>query len=115
MRELEGKCRAQSEQFSQLSRHLEQLRQHTGAINLLGGSSVALPDAPTFPSKPFPQFMNGLAPSIGKSKHLATWAAVQRAGWVMGWAQGSVDGPLLQHPGRGLGCWEVGQQRASQH
>ncbi|XP_073080057.1 RIMS-binding protein 2 isoform X8 [Manis javanica] len=68
VRELEGKCRAQSEQFSQLSRHLEQLRQHTGAINLLGGSSVALPDAPTFPSKPFPQFMNGLAPSIGKSQ-----------------------------------------------
>ncbi|KAI5166225.1 Rims-Binding Protein 2 [Manis pentadactyla] len=68
VRELEGKCRAQSEQFSQLSRHLEQLRQHTGAIDLLGGSSVALPDAPTSPSKPFPQFMNGLAPSIGKGQ-----------------------------------------------
>ncbi|XP_036159331.1 RIMS-binding protein 2 isoform X6 [Myotis myotis] len=65
VRELEDKCRAQSEQFSLLSRDLEKFRQHAGAIDLLGGSLVPL-DAPLAPgSKPFPQFMNGLAPSIG--------------------------------------------------
>lgn len=65
MRELEDKCRAQSEQFSLLSRDLEKFRQHAGTIDLLGGSLAPL-DAPLAPgSKPFPQFMNGLAPSIG--------------------------------------------------
>ncbi|CAK6439934.1 unnamed protein product [Pipistrellus nathusii] len=65
VRELEDKCRAQSEQFSLLSRDLEKFRQHAGTIDLLGGSLAPL-DAPLAPgSKPFPPFMNGLAPSIG--------------------------------------------------
>lgn len=64
VRELEEKCRAQSEQFGLLSRDLEKFRQHAGRIDLLG-SSTAPSDGPPPPSKPFPRFMNGLAPSIG--------------------------------------------------
>lgn len=68
VRELEEKCRVQSEQFNLLSRDLEKFRQHTGNIDLLGGSSVALLDVPLAPGKPFPQYMNGLATSIHKGK-----------------------------------------------
>ncbi|XP_054450054.1 RIMS-binding protein 2 [Pteronotus mesoamericanus] len=71
VRELEDRCRAQSEQFSQLSRGLEEFRRHAGKIDLLGGSSVASLDVPLSPSKPFPQFMNGLAPSIGSGQESA--------------------------------------------
>lgn len=66
VRELEEKCRVQSEQFNLLSRDLEKFRQHTGSIDLLGSSSVALLDVPLAPGKPFPQYMNGLATSIHK-------------------------------------------------
>ncbi|XP_055003591.1 RIMS-binding protein 2 isoform X9 [Sorex araneus] len=58
VRELEERCRAQSEQFSLLSRDLEKFRQQAGRVDLLAGS-------PTAPGKPFPQFMNGLAASLG--------------------------------------------------
>ncbi|XP_036132603.1 RIMS-binding protein 2 isoform X2 [Molossus molossus] len=68
VRELEDKCRVQSEQFSLLSRDLEKFRQHAGHIDLLGGSCVASLDVPPTPSKPFPHFMNGLAPSIGSGQ-----------------------------------------------
>ncbi|XP_043344835.1 RIMS-binding protein 2 isoform X9 [Cervus canadensis] len=71
VRELEEKCRTQSEQFSLLSRDLEQFRQHAGKIDLLGSSSVASLDVPSSPSKSFPRFMNGLAPSIGKGQESA--------------------------------------------
>ncbi|XP_053784988.1 RIMS-binding protein 2 isoform X2 [Desmodus rotundus] len=67
VRELEDKCRAQSEQFSLLSRGLETFRQHAGKVDLLGGSVTSL-DGPSSPGKPFPQFMNGLAPSIGSGQ-----------------------------------------------
>uniref|UniRef100_A0A8C2LUN8 RIMS-binding protein 2 n=1 Tax=Cricetulus griseus TaxID=10029 RepID=A0A8C2LUN8_CRIGR len=66
VRELEEKCRVQSEQFNLLSRDLEKFRQHTGSIDLLGSSPVALLDVPLAPGKPFPQYMNGLATSIHK-------------------------------------------------
>ncbi|XP_074212684.1 RIMS-binding protein 2 isoform X6 [Camelus bactrianus] len=67
VRELEEKCRAQSEQFSLLSRDLEEFRQHAGKIDL-GGSSAAPSDSPSSPSKPFPRLMNGLAPPISKGQ-----------------------------------------------
>lgn len=66
-RELEEKCRAQSEHFILLSRDLGRLREHAGEIDLQGGSSL---DVPSSPGKPFRSFMNGLAPSIGKGKRL---------------------------------------------
>ncbi|XP_069353483.1 RIMS-binding protein 2 isoform X6 [Eulemur rufifrons] len=68
VRELEEKCRTQSEQFNLLSRDLEKFRQHAGKIDLLGSSAVAPLDVPTAPSKPFPPFMNGLATSISKGQ-----------------------------------------------
>ncbi|XP_023576329.1 RIMS-binding protein 2 isoform X1 [Octodon degus] len=66
VRELEEKCRTQSEQFHLLSRDLEKFRQHAGKIDLLGSSVVASLDVPGVPGKAFPQSMNGLATSIGK-------------------------------------------------
>lgn len=91
MRELEDKCRVQSEQFSLLSRDLEKFRQHAGSIDLLGGSCVASLDGPPSPGKPFPHFMNGLAPSIGSGE----WRALPPR-------------PTLTH----LWVWEGGRQRA---
>ncbi|XP_037016952.2 RIMS-binding protein 2 isoform X3 [Artibeus jamaicensis] len=70
VRELEDTCRAQSEQFSLLSRDLQRLRQHAGRTDLLGGSLASL-DVPSSPGKPFPQFMNGLAPSIRSGQESA--------------------------------------------
>ncbi|XP_032252259.1 RIMS-binding protein 2 isoform X13 [Phoca vitulina] len=70
VRELEEKCRTQSEQFRLLSQDLERLREHAGRIDLLGGSAGASLDVPAS-GKPFPQFMNGLAPSIGKAQESA--------------------------------------------
>nr|XP_037843166.1 RIMS-binding protein 2 isoform X10 [Chlorocebus sabaeus] len=71
VRELEEKCRTQSEQFNLLSRDLEKFRQHAGKIDLLGGSTVAPLDVSTVPGKPFPQFVNGLATSLGKGQESA--------------------------------------------
>ncbi|XP_054299030.1 RIMS-binding protein 2 isoform X3 [Pongo pygmaeus] len=71
VRELEEKCRTQSEQFNLLSRDLEKFRQHAGKIDLLGGSAVAPLDVSTAPGKRFPQFMNGLATSLGKGQESA--------------------------------------------
>uniref|UniRef100_M3XYB1 RIMS-binding protein 2 n=1 Tax=Mustela putorius furo TaxID=9669 RepID=M3XYB1_MUSPF len=47
VRELEEKCRTQSEQFSLLSQDLERLRQHAGKIDLLGGSAGTSLDVPS--------------------------------------------------------------------
>ncbi|XP_049625153.1 RIMS-binding protein 2 isoform X5 [Suncus etruscus] len=58
VRELEERCRAQSEQFCLLSRDLEQFRQQAGRVDLLASS-------PTPPGTPFLPFMNGLATSRG--------------------------------------------------
>ncbi|XP_032954065.1 RIMS-binding protein 2 isoform X4 [Rhinolophus ferrumequinum] len=65
VRELEEKCRAQSEQFRLLSRDLHKFRQHAAHVDLLGGSLGASTDVPSTPSKPLPQLVNGIAPSIG--------------------------------------------------
>lgn len=70
VRELEEQCRTQSEQFSLLSQDLERLRQRAGEIDLLGGGPGVASDVPAS-SKPFPQFMNGLTPSIGKGECVA--------------------------------------------
>nr|XP_019604351.1 PREDICTED: RIMS-binding protein 2 isoform X2 [Rhinolophus sinicus] len=65
VRELEEKCRAQSEQFRLLSRDLHKFRQHAAQVDLLGGSPGASTDVPSTPSKPLPQLVNGITPSIG--------------------------------------------------
>lgn len=61
VRELEERCRAQSEQFCLLSRDLEQFRQQAGRVDLLASS-------PTPPGTPFLPFMNGLATSRGAGR-----------------------------------------------
>ncbi|XP_029475770.1 RIMS-binding protein 2 isoform X8 [Rhinatrema bivittatum] len=65
VRELEEKCRIQSEQFNLLSKELERFRQQAGKIDLLSGASVASSDILGSPSKALSQFMNGIATSIG--------------------------------------------------
>ncbi|XP_019342211.2 RIMS-binding protein 2 isoform X7 [Alligator mississippiensis] len=66
VRELEEKCRTQSEQFNLLSKELEKFRQQAGKIDLLSSNSVASSDLPGSPSKSLSQLMNGIANSIGK-------------------------------------------------
>ncbi|KAM9219551.1 RIMS-binding protein 2 isoform 7-T7 [Leptosomus discolor] len=66
VRELEEKCRTQSEQFNLLSRELEKFRQQAGKIDLLSSNSVAPSDIPGSPGKSLSQLMNGIATSIGK-------------------------------------------------
>ncbi|KAM7090036.1 RIMS-binding protein 2 isoform 4-T4 [Ciconia maguari] len=66
VRELEEKCRTQSEQFNLLSRELERFRQQAGKIDLLSSNSVASSDIPASPGKSLSQLMNGIATSIGK-------------------------------------------------
>lgn len=68
VRELEEKCRTQSEQFNLLSRELEKFRQQAGKIDLLSSNSVASSDIPGSPGKSLSQLMNGIATSIGKGK-----------------------------------------------
>uniref|UniRef100_A0A287D2D4 RIMS-binding protein 2 n=1 Tax=Ictidomys tridecemlineatus TaxID=43179 RepID=A0A287D2D4_ICTTR len=98
VRELEEKCRTQSEQFSRLSRDLEKFRQQAGKIDLLGSGSVASLDIPLAPSKPFPQFMNGLATSIGKGEYWASLGLGVGKGYHPGQAGAAVHQPHLPVP-----------------
>ncbi|XP_063000006.1 RIMS-binding protein 2 [Elgaria multicarinata webbii] len=66
VRELEEKCRTQSEQFNLLSKELERFRQQAGKIDLLSSSALASVDIPVSPSKSLSQLMNGIATSLGK-------------------------------------------------
>uniref|UniRef100_A0A8D2L9V5 RIMS-binding protein 2 n=1 Tax=Varanus komodoensis TaxID=61221 RepID=A0A8D2L9V5_VARKO len=66
VRELEEKCRTQSEQFNLLSKELERFRQQAGKIDLLSSNSLASSDIPVSPSKSLSQLMNGIATSLGK-------------------------------------------------
>ncbi|XP_069476210.1 RIMS-binding protein 2 isoform X19 [Ambystoma mexicanum] len=66
VRELEEKCRMQSQQFNLLSKELEKFRQQTGTIDLLSGTSLSSADALGSPGKALSQFMNGIATPIGK-------------------------------------------------
>ncbi|XP_042297692.1 RIMS-binding protein 2 isoform X12 [Sceloporus undulatus] len=66
VRELEEKCRTQSEQFNLLSKELERFRQQAGKIDLLSSNSLASLDSPGSPSKSLSQLMNGISTSLGK-------------------------------------------------
>ncbi|CAI9608521.1 unnamed protein product, partial [Staurois parvus] len=72
VRELEEKCRIQSEQFNLLSRELEKFRQQAGKIDLLSGNTVCNFDAPISPNKTLTQLMNGIATTIGKGHESPT-------------------------------------------
>ncbi|XP_078524140.1 RIMS-binding protein 2 [Lissotriton helveticus] len=72
VRELEEKCRMQSQQFNLLSKELEKFRQQTGKIDLLSGTSLTSSDALGSSGKALSQFMNGIATSIGKGHESPT-------------------------------------------
>ncbi|NXH42361.1 RIMB2 protein, partial [Dicaeum eximium] len=65
VRELEEKCRTQSEQFNLLSRELERFRQQAGKIELLS-TAPAPAGLPAAPGKALAQLMNGIATALGK-------------------------------------------------
>uniref|UniRef100_A0A8D0DJB6 RIMS-binding protein 2 n=1 Tax=Salvator merianae TaxID=96440 RepID=A0A8D0DJB6_SALMN len=66
VRELEEKCRMQSEQFNLLSKELERFRQQAGKIDLLSSNFLASSNIPGSPSKPLSQLVNGIATSLSK-------------------------------------------------
>ncbi|XP_075689417.1 RIMS-binding protein 2 isoform X13 [Rhinoderma darwinii] len=72
VRELEEKCRTQSEQFNLLSRELEKFRQQAGTIDLFSGNAIFNSDVPGSPNKAFTQLMNGIATTIGKGHESPT-------------------------------------------
>ncbi|KAG8455993.1 hypothetical protein GDO86_001976 [Hymenochirus boettgeri] len=72
VRELEEKCRTQSEQFNLLSRELEKFRLQAGNIDLLTGNIGGTTDVPGSPNKIFAQLINGIATSIGKGHESPT-------------------------------------------
>lgn len=81
VRELEEKCRSQSEQFNLLSQELERFRQQAGKIDLLSSPSVPAPELPGPPGKALAQLMNGIATSLGKGKGQLTFTKVSVCWW----------------------------------
>ncbi|XP_042187537.1 RIMS-binding protein 2 isoform X1 [Oncorhynchus tshawytscha] len=63
VRELEEKCRTQSEQFNLLSKELEKFRLQTGKFDILGSGTdpVTAGETPGSPNKSLSQLLNGLA------------------------------------------------------
>ncbi|XP_026100528.1 RIMS-binding protein 2 isoform X15 [Carassius auratus] len=68
VRELEEKCRSQSEQFNLLSKELEKFRLQAGKLDILSSSQLTGGDSPGSPSKPLTlsQLLNGLTSPSGK-------------------------------------------------
>ncbi|XP_072538597.1 RIMS-binding protein 2 isoform X11 [Salminus brasiliensis] len=69
VRELEERCRSQSEQFNLLSKELEKFRLQAGKFDILGSSHLSGGDSPGSPTKTpsLSQLLNGLAAPTGKS------------------------------------------------
>ncbi|XP_051759888.1 RIMS-binding protein 2 isoform X23 [Ctenopharyngodon idella] len=68
VRELEEKCRTQSEQFNLLSKELEKFRLQAGKLDILSSSQLTGSDSPGSPTKPLTlsQLLNGLTAPSGK-------------------------------------------------
>lgn len=68
VRELEEKCRTQSEQFNLLSKELEKFRLQAGKLDILSSSQLTGNDSPGSPTKPLTlsQLLNGLSAPSGK-------------------------------------------------
>ncbi|XP_041719431.2 RIMS-binding protein 2-like [Coregonus clupeaformis] len=68
VRELEEKCRTQSEQFNLLSKELEKFRLQTGKFDILGSGTdpLTVRETPGSPNKSLSQLLNGLAAPTGK-------------------------------------------------
>lgn len=67
MRELEEKCRSQSEQFNLLSKELEKFRLQAG-FDILSTEPMTVCESPASPNKSLSQLLNGLAAPIGKGE-----------------------------------------------
>ncbi|XP_032373201.1 RIMS-binding protein 2 isoform X13 [Etheostoma spectabile] len=72
VRELEEKCRSQSEQFNLLSKELEKFRLQAGKFDILGTEPLTLCESPGSPNKSLSQLLNGLAAPIGKGNEAPT-------------------------------------------
>uniref|UniRef100_A0A8C6V750 RIMS-binding protein 2 n=1 Tax=Neogobius melanostomus TaxID=47308 RepID=A0A8C6V750_9GOBI len=66
VRDLEEKCRGQSEQFNLLSKELERFRLHAGKFDILSTEPVTVCESPGSPNKSLSQLLNGLAAPTGK-------------------------------------------------
>ncbi|XP_035021325.1 RIMS-binding protein 2 isoform X16 [Hippoglossus stenolepis] len=66
VRELEEKCRSQSEQFNLLSKELEKFRLQAGKFDILSTEPLTLCESPGSPNKSLSQLLNGLAAPLGK-------------------------------------------------
>ncbi|XP_028851308.1 RIMS-binding protein 2 isoform X16 [Denticeps clupeoides] len=66
VRELEEKCRTQSEQFNLLSKELEKFRLQAGSFDIISSSTLTVNEAPASPGKSLSQLLNGLAAPAGK-------------------------------------------------
>ncbi|XP_056123895.1 RIMS-binding protein 2 isoform X22 [Rhinichthys klamathensis goyatoka] len=68
VRDLEEKCRTQSEQFNLLSKELEKFRLQAGKLDILSSSQLTGSDSPGSPTKPLTlsQLLNGLSAPSGK-------------------------------------------------
>uniref|UniRef100_A0A8C6UZ92 RIMS binding protein 2 n=1 Tax=Neogobius melanostomus TaxID=47308 RepID=A0A8C6UZ92_9GOBI len=67
VRDLEEKCRGQSEQFNLLSKELERFRLHAGKFDILSTEPVTVCESPGSPNKSLSQLLNGLAAPTGKA------------------------------------------------
>ncbi|XP_030273363.1 RIMS-binding protein 2 isoform X19 [Sparus aurata] len=72
VRELEEKCRTQSEQFNLLSKELEKFRLQAGKFDILSAEHLTLCESPGSPNKSLSQLLNGLAAPIGKGNEAPT-------------------------------------------
>uniref|UniRef100_A0A8P4KN23 RIMS-binding protein 2 n=1 Tax=Dicentrarchus labrax TaxID=13489 RepID=A0A8P4KN23_DICLA len=72
VRELEEKCRTQSEQFNLLSKELEKFRLQAGKFDILSTEPLTLCESPGSPNKSLSQLLNGLAAPIGKGNEAPT-------------------------------------------
>ncbi|XP_037633890.1 RIMS-binding protein 2 isoform X4 [Sebastes umbrosus] len=72
VRELEEKCRSQSEQFNLLSKELEKFRIQAGKFDILSTEPLTVCESPGSPNKSLSQLLNGLAAPIGKGNEAPT-------------------------------------------
>ncbi|XP_026199888.1 RIMS-binding protein 2 isoform X4 [Anabas testudineus] len=72
VRELEEKCRSQSEQFNLLSKELEKFRLQAGKFDILSTEPLTVCESPGSPNKSLSQLLNGLAAPIGKGNETPT-------------------------------------------
>ncbi|XP_054628063.1 RIMS-binding protein 2 isoform X17 [Dunckerocampus dactyliophorus] len=72
VRELEEKCRSQSEQFNLLSKELEKFRLQAGKFDILSTEPLTVCESPGSPNKSLSQLLNGLAAPVGKGNEAPT-------------------------------------------